>query len=250
MKFLICSLILLSFSSAFAFKISPIELNFDTSGRGATQTVKVDNNTKAKIPIEIFAYERNHKNGKETRVHTNDFYFFPKQFILKPGEKRNIRVSWMGLRKKGKRLKLSPMVKGKTNITQEKSYRLEIKQVPVNLKKQESKTGITFLYNYVASMYVKPPKVKAALLVKSFRKVGTNLYMVKIANDGTAHAILSYYNLVAKKAGKQAFVVEMKGQGDDVEGANLLPGETRTVKLKVLNRLDAGGLSLEFKKRS
>jgi P pilus assembly chaperone PapD len=245
---LLCSLLFCQ--ASYAFKISPIELTFDTKGRGSTQTIKVENTTKNKIPIEIFAFERKHYNGKEKRTSTNDFYFFPKQFILKPGEKRNIRISWMGIRAQGKNAKLNPMKKGKTNITQEKAYRLEVKQVPVNLKKRAAKTGITFLYNYVASLYVKPPKVSADIKPKSFRKVGKNLYMVQIQNVGSAHAILAYYNLVAKKNGKKAFMVPMKGQGGEVEGVNLLPGETRSVKIKVENKLDDVGLSLEFKKRS
>jgi fimbrial chaperone protein len=247
MKFIIFFVCLLTCSFSFAFKISPIELNFETKGRGATQTVKVENTTKNKIPVEITAYERVHIDGKEKRVPTNDFYYFPKQMILKPGEKRNIRLTWMGLRDKSDAKKA--MKKGNTKIKTEKPYRLEVKQVPVDLKKSESKTGISFLYNYVASLYVKPSKTKASLKVNSYKKSGKNLYKVSIENDGSSHAILSLYNLVAKKSGQESFVVEMKGQGDLVEGVNLLPGEKRSVEIKIEDKLDTPGLNLEFAKR-
>lgn len=250
MKFFLICLFILSSSISHAFKISPIEVTFDPVGRGAVQTIKVENPTASSIPIEIFAYERSHKNGKEKRTHTNDFYFFPKQFILKPGEKRNIRISWLGERKKGKNVKLSPMQKGKTNIKEEKAYRLEIKQVPVNLKKKAAKTGITFLYNYVASLYVRPEKVKEEIKLLSYKRVGKNLYRVNVKNTGSAHAIFSFYNLISKKSGKVQFVEEMKKQSSEINGINLLPGETRSVELKIQNNLDSGGSVLEFKKRS
>ncbi len=233
-----------------AFKISPIEVTFDPKGRGAVQTIKVDNPTASSIPIEIFSYERIHKNGKEKRVATNDFYYFPKQFILKPGEKRNIRISWLGEKKKGKKGKNKPMQKGNTNISKEKAYRLEIRQVPVNLKKKATKTGITFLYNYVASLYVKPPKVKPEVKLLSYKRVGKNLYKVNLKNTGSAHAILSFYNLVSRNKGKIEYIVEMKNQSDEVNGVNLLPGETRAVTLKIQNNLGAGGSILEFRKRT
>lgn len=246
------SLLLFLFSSvsAQAFKVSPIELNFESKGSRSVQTILVENTTKEKVPVEIFAFERSHANGKETRTPTRDFYFFPQQFILKPGEKRNIRLSWLGLRPKEEpKDRSNKMIKGKTDIEYEKAYRLEVKQVPVELKQNKaSKTGIKFLYNYVASLYVKPGNVKPALEVYSFKKVKPDAIEMEIQNVGGAHAILSFYDIEAKQ-NKNKTVIKMVEQDSEVQGVNLLPGERRKVTLKVPKDIDSGALEFEFKKR-
>lgn len=247
------SLIFLCFfwlSESHAFRVSPIELNFDNKGPRAVQTILVENTTKNKIPVEIFAYERSHIKGKEKRVRTRDFYFFPQQFILKAGEKRNIRLSWMGLRpKKEPKDKSKRLKKGKTDLDYEKAYRLEVRQVPVNLKKNKgSKTGIKFLYNYVASLYVKPAKAKPFLEVYSYKKKNQETYELKIQNSGSAHAILAFYDLEARQA-KNKTLIEMLKQDKEIQGVNLLPGERRKITLKVPKEMDSGTLEFEFKRR-
>ncbi len=239
---------LISFS-ANAFKVSPIELNFSNKGKSVVQTILVQNTTDAKVPVEIFAYDRIHVAGEEKRVRTRDFYYFPKQFILKPGEKRNIRVSWMGVRSKQppKDKKLA-MKKGKTSIVQEKAYRLEIKQVPVNLKKNKlKKTGIKFLYNYVASLYVTPSNAKSNFKVLSYKRLSTTKVELEIKNAGGAHAIMAQYNLQTK--GDNPMVIDMAKQEDDVRGINLLAGEKRKVVFSVPASIGRGNLTFEFNKR-
>lgn len=237
-------------SESHAFRVSPIELNFDNKGPRAVQTILVENTTKNKIPVEIFAYERSHVRGKEKRVRTRDFYFFPQQFILKPGEKRNIRLSWMGLRsKKEPKDKTKRLKKGETNLDYEKAYRLEVRQVPVDLKKNRgNKTGIKFLYNYVASLYVKPAKAKPFLEVYSYKKKNQETYEFEIQNSGSAHAILAFYDLEARQA-KNKTLIEILKQNSEIQGVNLLPGERRKITLKVPKEMDSGKLEFEFKKR-
>ena len=243
------SLVLTSVS-AWAFKVTPIELNFENKGPRSVQTILVENTTKEKVPVEIFAFERTHANGKEKRVRTRDFYFFPQQFILKPGEKRNIRLSWMGLRSNQEPKDRSQrMRKGVTNIEYEKAYRLVVKQVPVELKKNNaSKTGIKFLYNYVASLYVKPGNVKPELEVYSFRKKNQETFEMEIQNKGGAHAILAFYDIEASK-GENTTLIKMLDQDSEIQGVNLLPGERRKLTLKVPKDIDTGTLEFEFKKR-
>ncbi|MGH1467904.1 MAG: hypothetical protein ACRBBP_03360, partial [Bdellovibrionales bacterium] len=229
--------------TAEAFKVSPIELNFSNKGKSVVQTILVENTTDAKVPVEIFAYDRIHIAGKEKRVRTRDFYYFPKQFILKPGEKRNIRVSWMGIRsKQAPKDKKLAMKKGKTSIAQEKAYRLEIKQVPVNLKKNKAKkTGIKFLYNYVASLYVTPPSAKPNFKVLSYRRISPTRVELAVQNVGGAHDIMAQYNLQTQ--GDNAMVIDMVKQEDDVRGINLLAGEKRKVVFKVPASIGRGNLT-------
>ncbi len=235
--------------SASAFKVSPIELNFSTKGKGLVQTIAVENDSESKIPVEISAFDRTHVSGKEIRVKTRDFYFFPKQFIMKPGEKRNIRISWMGIRSKEEpKDKRKKMQKGNVRIAQEKAYRLEVSQVPVDLKKKnEKKSGIKFLYNYVASLYVTPKNAKPDIRVESYKVLSDREIEFSIRNFGGAHAIFAFYNLYLK--GDKNPVLEMTKQRDEIQAVNLLSGEKRLIRLKVPNSLTKGRKSFEFKKR-
>jgi len=249
-SFLFATTLLAVSTTAWGFKVTPIELNFENKGSRSVQTILVENTTKEKVPVEIFAYERSHANGQEKRVKTRDFYFFPQQFILMPGEKRNIRLSWMGVRSnvepkdRSKRMK-----KGKVDIEYEKAYRLVVKQVPVELKKNKaSKTGIKFLYNYVASLYVKPGKVKPSLEVYSFKRKSSSQFEMEIQNKGGAHAILAFYDIEASK-GESKTLIKMLDQDKKIQGVNLLPGERRKVTLKVPRDIDSGALKFDFKKR-
>lgn len=248
-RYILVTLITFYFSSSFAFKVSPIELNFSPKGKKTVQTISLENTTDTKIPVEIFAYDRTHVNGKETRTLTRDFYYFPKQFILKPGEKRNIRVSWMGIRnKKAPKNKKKMMQKGKMSLLKEKAYRLSLSQVPVDLKRQKNqKTGIKFLYNYVASLYVTPPNAKPDLKVLSHKFVGSDKIELEIKNVGGAHAILSGYNIHTK--GDNPLVMDIKKQKDEVQGVNLLAGERRKVLMVAPKTLGKGAVSFEIKKR-
>lgn len=229
-------LLLFSPYSLYAFKVSPIELEFSPAGASSVQTITVENTTPSKIPVEVSAYNRVHIAGVEKRLPTNDFSYFPKQFILKPGESRNVRITWMGERDalaiKGKG---AVMQKGNANIKSEKAYRLEVKQVPVNLKsKKSSKSGIKFLYNYIASLYVKPEGIKPKVEVVSFTKKDQNTFVFDIVNKGGEHALLAQYNLfIYPKGSKKPFIVKMKSQKQDILGVNLLAGEKRKVSLNI-----------------
>lgn len=236
--------------NVYAFKVSPIEIEFEPDGTNSTQTIRLENDKDKNIPIEIEVLERLHKNGKEIRKPTKDFSFFPKQLILKPKEKRNIRISWMGERQNidlSKTKSQQFLINGNRRIKTEKAYRLEVKQVPVNLKRKRTETGIDFIYNYIASLYVKPVNSKADLIVTRINRLSNNELVAAVSNRGSSHAILAQYSLYAKSE-KSSDIEILADQVDEVRGINLLPNESRLIKFKLPIKTSSEKLSLKFKK--
>lgn len=253
MRFAFVFVVVISYSSICqGFKVSPIELDFSPLGPESVQTIRLENNEENPIPIEITAYRRVQEHGKEKRLPTNDFYFFPKQLILKPGEKRNVRITWMGerpvLRNKS-RMAEAQFKFGNRKIKKEMAYRLEVKQVPVDLKKKEpTQTGIKFIYNYVASLYVRPSGVKPKIVAKKIVRVSKNKIKAQISNKGGSHGILSQYKALLKVKGLDS-AYDISKQSNEFRGINLLSGETREVTLDLPPKISTGSLNLTFEKR-
>lgn len=245
------SIYLLS-NNILAFQVSPIEISFEPKGINSVQTVTLENSEKESVPIEINVFERRHVNGQEVRVPTKDFSFFPTRLVLKSNEKRSIRISWMGERDSIDPKKLEKnqfLVEGNRNLKQEKAYRLEVRQVPVNIKRKKKKTGFDFIYNYVASLYVAPVDAKAKIVVKSTKRISRNEMTAQIQNLGTSHAILAEYKVIASMVGVGNNPdTDLGRQAEEVRGVNLLPNETRTIKLQLPENTPSKNLELKFKK--
>lgn len=95
---------------------------FDAKGRGATQTFQVDNNGDTEVALEVEALTRKiDLESKETREKTKDFMIYPLQLTVKPGEKKNIRVTYVG-----------------AELEKEQPFRLVVRQLPVNLEKEKA----------------------------------------------------------------------------------------------------------------
>lgn len=140
MKLFICLVFLFISFSAWSFRVTPITAEFGIEGRERTKTFVVENPTKKDVAIQIQAFTRaNNKFNKETRKRTKHFNFYPAQLSLKPGQRRSVRVTWLGNGQEG-------------ILGIELAYRLVFKQLPVNLdKKAAEKAGVSinFLYEYV-----------------------------------------------------------------------------------------------------
>ena len=94
-----CSLILLLLIplSAPAFRLDPMVMEVPIHSPQASTTYTVENNTKAKLAVQFEIRRRLvDLNGKEERPEAQGFLIYPEQMQLEPGEKRNVRVNWVG----------------------------------------------------------------------------------------------------------------------------------------------------------
>jgi fimbrial chaperone protein len=194
------------------------------SGPESTQTFVVENNNGEKIALQIETFHRDvDAEGKETRKETDEFSVFPQQMVLEPGEKRNIRLTWTGDRQ----------------IKEELPYRLVVSQLPVDLKKPEQRkvgANITFLLQYVASVYVSPGAAAPRISVDSLKRISDTKAELVLRNSGTAHKVLKGMHLYlrsedesARKSRPELATIKLK----DIEAENVLPGRKRRFEIPV-----------------
>lgn len=208
-------------------------VKFSPAGAGTNQVLTLDNPSGDKVAVQIEVFKRIHDGeGKETREKTPDFVVYPEQVALAPKEKRNVRITWSG--------NAAP--------SQELAYRIIATQLPIGFKEKNAKgeapkASLNIMLQYVASAYVVPGGVRADVKAGGFSVKGES-GILKIANRGQAHQLLTKAKLVLKDGGGKA-VAELK-EPKELESLNLLAGEERTVEVAVPKNVKAGDYGTEL----
>lgn len=210
-RFLLLSLVWLFSELAFAnFEFSPIVADLTTAGKGSVLLSKVTSHDSFDIPVVVRVLERSMtETGEEKRTPTTDLEVFPSQFILTAKSQRYIKVVW----------------KGPTDLPHEKSYRILVEHLPVDL--QAAKKGaasISIMTNYSGMIYVnsKPTSPRVNLVSLSQGKADRSL-AVEIANDGDKHSIISKPELDVRCKDNESVSFSLGGAAlKNLEGRNML----------------------------
>lgn len=222
---------LLAAGNAAAFRLVPIEMELEPSGRGATQIFRVENDNRDAVAIEIKILARKMgMNGEDVLSETGDeFVVFPEQMILQPGENQSLRVQWVGDPKPDHEL----------------PYRLIAEQLPIDIGKAPANGGqVRLLVRYVASLYIEPPGVKAAVSFVSAKQETTPqgpALAIVLRNDGNARQIMKEPTVTLSGGGKTVTLKAEQLAG--LVGENLLGGTTRQFLIPVPAGLPAGALT-------
>lgn len=202
--------------NASAFRLEPMVANFSPEGNGAAQIFRVENEAKEPVAVKIQAFTRQiDENGKETQVVSRNFKIFPEQISLAASDSRAIRVTYIGPK----------------SLEQEASYRIVASQLPVNFKQEVKKTGIKFLFQYVASVYVTLDKYYPKIELESIERTDKDNLKIKVINKGPKHVILKYVNIEIKDStGKTVNIGKDLIKDWDTE--NILSGSRRVFKVK------------------
>ena len=192
---------------------------FDVSNKKESQTFTVINEDDKDVSLEVVVTSRSiDAKGNEKREKSKDFIFYPPQFVLKKGQRRNIRLSWVGGQK----------------LDHEKAYRLIVRQLPVDtqIKKVTSQGAqINFVFEYVASVYARPPKTRAHLQVKSLKKLDDQKVFIILENTGSQHQLVNEYNIYFKNPKNNKKYELSKNEREIFASLNLLAHSTREITL-------------------
>lgn len=202
--------------NSFGFVLEPMVASFAPDGEGATKIFRVENETKETIAVKIQAFTRQiDDKGKENQVPSKDFKIYPDQISLTGSDSRAIRVMYIGPK----------------GLDQESSYRIVATQLPVAFKGESKKTGIKFLFQFVASVYVGSDKFYPKIEVESITRSDSENLKIKIINRGQKHTLLKYVKVELKdSAGKTLILNSDLIKTWDAE--NILSGTRRTFKVK------------------
>lgn len=207
--------------TAHAYRVTPLEAALGVEGTAATRTFLLENNSKAKIAVQVEAFARSiDGKAQEVRTPTEELVVFPDQIVLEAGQQRNVRVTY----------------NGPTKVAAEKAYRVSFEQLPLSLEKgknsKKTEAKLSFMFNYLASVYVGPDNAKPAARVESLKVLPSGKAELKLVNPGTAHAPLNLSNLRVTTADNPPQKVELTEKMlEPLRLVNLLAGAEVTIEL-------------------
>ncbi len=232
-----------------AFTLQPISQEFSTSGAESSRVFQVHNPGSQPVAMRLEMLQRLvDEDGTETNPSARQsFTVFPTQFVLEPGQRRNIRVRYTG----------------PENLEREQSFRLLAEQLPVDLtgSDQDTQSGtasssgrpgqgsIQIMFRYLASVFVVPsnaagPNPVVTLLERvSADEAGL---VLRFENSGGRHVILRNLELELRLDDDSQHRVAADAL-EGIKGENLLAGSSRThflpLAAELVERVRGVGLS-------
>lgn len=204
-----------------AFRLEPMVANFTPAGEGATRIFRVENEGKEKIAVKIEAFTRSiDDKGKETTVPTKDFKIYPDQMSLNGSDSRAVRIVYLGPK----------------DMEQEVAYRIVATQLPVSFKEDKKQTGIKFLFQFVASVYVTNENYYPKIEIEPLKRLDKDTLRLSVVNKGQRHVVLKNVKVELKdNAGKPVVLSDIVKTWD---GENVLSGRRRVFKVKTASDFD------------
>ncbi|OBT22174.1 hypothetical protein A9266_08730 [Vibrio tasmaniensis] len=183
MKYLTIILLIFFTQTSYAnFKISPLSQSMNIKTKSASYTL--ENLTSISAAYKVTVVQRDlSNNGKEIRIPTKELRVFPSKIILKPLEKKRVKVLYLG----------------KRDISIEKSYRIIFTQLDRDVSEDESE-GVQSKFNFNTAFYVAPKDAKADLVSSILDQKGSRY--LSLSNQGSRHIILQDWKLQLTSQGK------------------------------------------------
>lgn len=240
----------LAASTAHAFVFSPMSVEFEPAGPGATRSFTVENDGDKPVAVEFAIYPRTQDiEGREPAespsLADKRFVIYPPQTLLQPKEKRTLRVTWVG----------------EAKLDKELPFRIIAEQLRLDTEKKKSdRLGgamIDLLLKYKGALYVRPREAKSDLVLKGAeallpgaqksakgkksarsRKDGKSTesdgatepkIMLVFENKGTAHQLLADVQLRVSVKGSE--LVLKPSDIPEVSSQNVLAGGVRRFEI-------------------
>jgi fimbrial chaperone protein len=224
---------------ATAMTVQPVVVDLQTSGRGMSQVVTVQNTFANPLTVELkvdeLAFDESgaHPTGKDP----GDLLVFPPQALIQPGQTQAFRVQWVG----------------DPDLKRSKHYYVTVAQLPVQLPQGQS--AIQILYNFQVLVGVAPaggkPDVKVVGAEIGHDQAGKPIPVLMVENDSATHGYLSEGRLrIVEKdaAGKEIFQRSLPGpEIQQTIGFGLIaPGQKRRVSVPIPLPAEGGTVEAQF----
>lgn len=194
---------------ATAFQLIPMSMDYQI-GKQNNQSFSVINDSDQPRAVKIELLKREMDSaGKETLSPAPEIGIFPTQFILPAKQNRLLRIL--------------PHFTAPPEI--ETTYRVIAEELPVNLDAEQKKTGVSFRFKYVASLYFPPalPLSSVQLLKVETLSDGKGLQFF-FNNGGNSHSHLENLTLTLKQKTQSITFDKIAGLG----GENLFAQHQRS----------------------
>ena len=204
----------------YGFKLTPMEIQLDPSGRGASGLFRVENDSDQDVAVQITMAKREVSlEGKEQNpAAEDDFTIFPALVTLGPKKTQAVRVRWIGNSKPEKEL----------------AYRIIAEQLPVNLVGGSGGANVKLIVRYIGSVYIVPRGVKPDIVLDTVSQEtgpdGERKIAITFFNRGSAHGFLTNLRLHITSDGKAVYPVGINSNTQETEKTISTSDSTSTNK--------------------
>ena len=238
-----CAILFLAFAlfapgmgvpQAKALSLIPISQDFKPTGREATQTFRLENETNESVAVVVKVMTREvSADGEETNVETKDFTVFPSQVALNARQSQMVRVQW----------------RGPSAPRKELAYRIIAEQLPVKRALEPNAHVIQIVMRYVGSVYVVPSGVRPDITVAAARAVtdvqNRRMLELVLRNKGRSHGLLDEPVLTVAAGGSSRILKD--DQLKEILGENILAESERRFLIPWPQDLPFEQPTVEFK---
>ncbi len=171
-------------TAADAMTVQPVVLDLQTSGRGMSQVITVENTFATPLPVELRVEELGFVEGglKSTGKDPGDLVIYPPQALIEPGQTQSFRIQFVG----------------DAALAQSKHYYVTVSQLPIDLP--EGQSAIQILYDFQVLVSVAPQGAEPAITVAGAEigrnEAGQPVPVVTFSNASAAHGYVSKGSLV------------------------------------------------------
>lgn len=213
-----CTFLMAAFFSgakdAFAFRVTPMVHDLSPAGNGSTVTLRIENTTGDRLPVELYAQARTIKKDGSADLSPadNDFLIFPPQVVVEPNTIQSVRVQYIG----------------NPDIETSKGYVVNVAQLPVGFD-AEDQSGVQFTFNFGVSLNVVPPGAEPDVSVSGSRVINGEVE-VEVVNTGAAYTRLNNGRWIYRYGGSE-HVLEDEALREAIGQPLIQPQTTRVIRL-------------------
>jgi fimbrial chaperone protein len=222
-----------------AFVFAPMSVSLTASGIGSSHSFQLTNDSETTIAVEIYMTRRQMDlDGQEKFERDPDtnkiFMVYPSHVVMKPNEKRSIRIAWAG----------------RTSLKSELSYRIIAEQLPVHTEKRkrnQARGTINLLLKYVGAVYVTPKDGASDVVVRKAAIAPENPSHLNLLleNIGTAHQVLTLMKLHFTSSLNSKTMTLNAESLQGFAGQNILAGASRRFSIPWPEGLPRGPIQVK-----
>ena len=200
--------------SAHALSLVPIAQDFAPSGRLASQTFRLENDSTAQVAVSVKIVTRDMTvDGGETNSETPDFTVFTAQVVIPARQSQVVRVQWHGTAAPDREL----------------AYRIIAEQQAIRTELAPNSRAIQLVVRYAGAVYVVPNGARPRLTLESARAVmdANNQRGLELVfnNAGKSHTLIDDPELTLTSGGVTKTFTSDQLQG--IVGENVLAESKR-----------------------
>ena len=228
-RYFILSLTFLICQNAFAYKVEPMVAELEPIGNRSQMTMRIDNTSNEVLTVELYPFSMTMDEfGKETRISADgELLVVPVTAVIQPGRSQSVMIRYLG----------------DPSITQSKAYRVSVKQVRLESKKNNSgMMGLLFQFNTLIN--VKPKNSFAELNIERIEQDGDK-WMLEVVNSGNSYGRLSKTRWQVSD-GANSSVLKGKDISKYIAGTLVLPNSKRVFEMTPIENYNASTVSIDI----